>query len=189
MHWAGFLTITAALIPSTTLVQGQEPQKSALKGARPKVAVLTSGAKEDLKTLRDILAKTPGVKFKVDEIKFADFGRDGGLFTSFFTLELTDRSKTDIGAVAKAVAAPLSKKDRPVLFLVLRYRPDSVKTEQLRAALAKVKGVNTEQSWAGDANLWVSVDNSGAARLAEITRALHEARVPIRDPILDTDQP
>jgi hypothetical protein len=176
-------TACVAMLGFSSLAYGQETrQGGALQGARPKVAVLTGGAEKDLKTLRETLTKTTGVKFNADEIKFADFGRDGGLFTSFFTIELADRSKTDIGAVAKAVAAaklaPKERKERPIVFLIVRYRPDSIKTEQLRAALAKVKGVSTEQSWAGDANLWVSVDNSGQARLAEI-----------RDPILDTDAP
>jgi hypothetical protein len=136
------------------------------------------------------LAKVPGVKFNADEIKFADFGREGGLFTSFFTIELADRSKTDVGAVAKAVAAAkLTPKERSpsAFYLIVRYRPDSTNDKKLRAALAKVNGVNAEASWAGDSNLWVSVDGSGQSKLAEITRALNEARIPIRDPILDTD--
>jgi DNA-binding Lrp family transcriptional regulator len=115
------------------------------------------------------------------------------LFTTSFLIELTDRSKTDIGAIAKAVAsANTSKKDRspPALYLVIRYRPDSANNEQLRAALGKVKGVQADKSWAGDQNLWLSVDGSGQGKLAEILRALHEAGIPIRDPILDTtDQP
>ena len=83
------------------------------KPARPRVALLTGGAREDLKVLRETLEKVPGIKFKADEIKFADFGRDGGLFTGFFTLDITDLARTDIGAVARAVAAAnTSKKDR-----------------------------------------------------------------------------
>jgi hypothetical protein len=88
-------------------------------------------------------------------------------------------------------AANTSRKDRSpsAFYLIVRYRPDSTNDKQLRAALAKVKGVVADKSWAGDSNLWVSVDGSGQGKLAEITRALHEARIPIRDPILDTDQP
>ena len=138
--------------------------------------------------LRETLAKVPGVKFKADDVKFADFGRDGGKFTQFLTIEMTDLTKTDIGAIAKAVAAAnTSKKDRttPGVFVILRYKPDSVNNEQLRAALAKVKGVQSDKSWAGDANLWISLDGSGQAKLGEITRALHAAGVKFRDPILD----
>jgi hypothetical protein len=99
-------------------VHAQDRVKDSGKGGRPKVAVLTGGADKDLKTLRDALAKAPGVKFNADEIKLADFGRDGGTFTSFFTIELADRSKTDIGAVAKAVAAAklAPKKESPSAF-------------------------------------------------------------------------
>jgi hypothetical protein len=111
------------------------------------------------------------------------------MFTSFFTLEISDLSRTDIGAVAKAVAqANTSKKEkRPSsLYVVVRYRPDSVKNEPFRAALAKVQGVQAEKSWVGDANLWVNVDGSGEAMLAEIIRALHFAGIKIRDPLSDT---
>jgi hypothetical protein len=166
-----------------------EPAKS----AAPKVAIHCGGAAEDLKVLRETLAKVPGVKFKADEIKLADFGRDGGKFTSFFAVEIADLAKTDIGAIAKAVAAAdTSKKDKnpPSLFLILRYKPDGTNNEKLRAALTKVKSVHTEKSWAGDANLWVSIDGSGEGKLAEITQALHDAGIKIRDPITDTaDQP
>ncbi|MCI0682778.1 MAG: hypothetical protein L0Y71_11815 [Gemmataceae bacterium] len=184
LSWTGCVLFTPSL-----LAGGAKPGK----GARPKVAMLAGGADNDLKVLRETLQKVPGIKFKADDLKYADFGRDGGLYTSFFEIELMDRSKTDIGAVAKAVAAAnTSKKERcpPALWVIVRYRPDSANNEKLRAALAKVKGVLAAKSWAGDQNLWVHVDGSGHGKLAEITRALHDARIPIRDPILDTaDQP
>jgi hypothetical protein len=183
------LTAGSVLITPSVLADDPKPAKP----ARPKVAVFAGGANDDLKVLRETLEKLPNLKFKADEIQFGDFKRDGGLFTSFFTLEITNLDKTDIGAIAKAVAAAnTSKKDRtpPALFVVIRYRPDSIKTEQLRTALAKVKGVHAEKSWAGDANIWVSVDDSGDGKLAEITRALHAAGVKFRDPITDaTDEP
>ncbi len=155
------------------------------KPAKPTVAVLVGGADADLKVLREILEKVPGIKFKADEIKFADFGRDGGMFTSFFAVEIADLAKTEIGAIAKAVAAAnTSKKEKcpPALFVILKYRPDSVKTEQLRKTLANVKGVAADKSWAGDANLWIGVDGSGQGKLSEITKALHDAGVKFRDP-------
>lgn len=156
--------------------------------ARPKVTMLSGGADGDLKVLRQTLAKLPGVSFKADEIKFGDFKRDGGLVTSFFTLDIADIAKADIGAIAKAVAgANTSRKDvvPSALFLVLKYRPDSVRTEKLRDILAKVKGVQPAKSWAGDNYIWISVDGAGHARLAEITRALQAASVQFRDPITD----
>jgi hypothetical protein len=163
-----------------------KPAKGAdARPARPTVAVLVGGADADLKVLRETLEKVPGIKFKADDIKFADFGRDGGLFTGFFAVDIADLVKTDIGAIAKAVAgANTSKKEKcpPALFVILKYKPDSIKTEELRKTLAKVKGVYADKSWAGDANLWVGVDGSGQAKLTEITKALHDASVKFRDP-------
>lgn len=161
------------------------------KPARPMIALHSGGTADDLKVLRETLAKVPGIKFKADEIKIADFGRDGGRFTSFFTIEIEDLAKTDVGAIAKSVAAAdTSKKDKcpPALFVIIKYRPDSTKNEPFRAALSKVKGVVPEKSWVGDANLWISVDGSGQGRLTEITKALHDAGIKFRDPA-DIAQP
>lgn len=186
------LSCGVILLTQSVLAGGQEAGKAA-KSAKLTLAVLCGAAEEDLKVLRETLTKVPGIKFNADEIRFADWGRDGGKFTSFFAIEMTDRAKTDIGSIAKAVAAMnTSNKDRPTptLYAIIRYRPDSTNNANLRAALAKVKGVRADKSWAGDQNLWVNVDGSGQGKLAEITRALHDARIPIRDPILDTaDQP
>lgn len=180
------LLLTSALLTPCILAQDAKP-------ARPRIALHCGGAKEDLKILRETLEKIPGVKFKAEELKFADFGRDGGLFTSFFAIEIADLAKTDIGAIAKAVAAAdTSKKDKcpPALFVIVRYRADSTKNEPFRAALAKVKGVQPMKSWAGDANLWISVDASGDSKLAEITKAMHAAGIKFQDPISDiADQP
>ena len=164
----------SVLIAAWLVLPATVATTAGVRPVTPKVALLTGGAAEDLKVLREVLEKTPGVKFKAEEIQYSDFGKEGGMFTSFFPLEITDRSKTDIGAIAKAVAeANTSKKDRTpsALYVILRYRPDSVKNEQFRAVLAKVKGVRPDRSWAGDANLWVSVDGSGQGKLGDITRA------------------
>jgi hypothetical protein len=161
----------------------------AARPAKPKAAIFAGGTNEDLKMIREALGKIPGIKVKADEIQFGDFRRDGGVFTSFFTIEIADLGKTDVGAIAKAVsAANTSKKERtpPAMFVVIRYKPDSTKNEPFRAALAKVKGVQPEKSWVGDSNLWVSIDGSGQSKLAEITRALHGAEIKIVDPITST---
>jgi hypothetical protein len=158
------------------------------KPAKPTLALFAGGADGDVPILREALQKNPGVQFKADDLKFGDFRRDGGVFTEFLPVEIADLSRTDIGAIGKAVAsANTSKKEKcpPALFVILRYRPDSIKTEQLRAALGKVKGVRADKSWAGDANIWVGVDGSGEAKLAQITTALHAAGVKFRDPITD----
>lgn len=174
------------LIIATQAAVAVEPK--AAKPAKPTIAVLVGGAKEDLGILREILEKLPGVKFMADEIKYADFGRDGGTFTSFFAIEIADLAKTEIGAIAKSLAAAnTSKKDKcpPALFVILRYKPDSTNNEKFREAISKVKGVRAEKSWAGDANLWVSVDSSGDGKLTEIVKAIHAALIKIKDPIAD----
>jgi hypothetical protein len=160
------------------------------KPAKPTVALHCGGAAEDLKVLRETLEKVAGIQLKADEMKYSDFGRGEGLFTKFLTIEIADLAKTDIGTLAKAVSsAKTSNKDKcpPELFLILRYRPDSTSNEPFRAALAKVKGVRPDESWAGDANLWVHVDGGGEARLADIIRALHDASVRFTDPISGND--
>ena len=159
------------------------------KPARPVIAVHTGGSAEDLKGLRTVLEKIPNVTFKSGDLKFSDFGRDGGLYTGFITLEMKDLNKTDVGTIGKAAAAAdtSKKKTSPPLFVLIRYRPGSAKNEPFRAALAKVKGVRADTSWVGDANLWVNVDGSGQAKLAQITQALHGAGIKIKDPITDVD--
>jgi hypothetical protein len=155
--------------------------------AKVKVAVFTGGIDADLKALRTTLAKIADVKLDVNELKFSDFKRDAGLFVAATEFEFSDLAKTDVGAVAKAVVdAKLSKNDGG-LYLFMRYRPESIDTKKLRAALAKVKGVNADKSWAGDANIWVHVDSTGHGKLAEITRAMHGAGAKFRDPITDID--
>lgn len=186
-HAAVAVTTLLLLAPAVRADDAKAPRA---KPAKPKVALLCGGAEADLKVLRETLGKVPAIKFKADEIQFADFGRDGGLYTTFFVIDITDLATTDVGAIAGAVSsAQTSKKDRcpPALFVVFRYLPDSIKTPQLRAAIGKVKGVRPDWSWAGDVNLWVSVDDSGQGKLAEITRALHDAGVKFRDPITDIE--
>jgi hypothetical protein len=107
-----FFTLALGAVGHEQATWADTPKPS--KPARPTIALHCGGAAEDLNVLRKTLEKAPGVKFQADDLKFADFGRDGGLFTSFFTIEMADRSQTDIGAIAKAVsAAPTSKRAIP----------------------------------------------------------------------------
>jgi hypothetical protein len=179
--WLGSLGFVLSVLAVHTVAQGSATR------ARVKVAVFTGGVDADLKALRGALAKFPGVKFGADEIKFSDFKRDGGLFVEPFFIEFTDLAKTDAGEIARAVASAKLTRNDGGLYLFMKYRPDSIDTKQLRAALAKVKGVTADKSWAGDANIWVHVDGSGQGKLAEITRAMHGAGAKFRDPITDID--
>jgi hypothetical protein len=183
-------TLALLVVIAGSVQYAQSTRADDAKPAYPTIALHCGGAAEDLKLLRETLEKVAGIRFQGDELKYADFGRGEGLFTKFLTLEVADLAKTDIGTLAKAVsAANTSKKDKcpPELFLILRYRPDSTSNEAFRAALAKVKGVRPDESWAGDANLWVHVDGGGEARLADILQALHDARVRFTDPITGND--
>jgi len=176
-------------------VRADEPKQAKTADAKPAtltVSILTGGAADDLKVLRETLEKIPGIKFKADDLKYADFGKEGGKFTQFLSIEIVDIAKTDIGAIAKAVsAANTSKKDKcpSALFLIVRYKAGTVKNEQFKTALVKVKGVQAEKSWVGDANLWLSVDGSGDGKLAEVTKALHAAEIKFKDPLTDNTDP
>lgn len=153
------------------------------------VAMFAGGTEEDAKVLQQGLEKLPGVKLAEKPVRFGDFRRDGGGFTAFVPLEIADLAKTDVGAMGKTVAtAETSHREKapPALFLIVKYKPDSIKNEPFREALAGVKGVLPAKSWAGDANLWVNIDGSGQARLADITKAMHAAAIKFRDPLTDS---
>jgi len=183
-------TLALLVVIAGSVQHEQSTRADDAKPANPTIALHCGGAVEDLKLLRETLDKVAGIRFNGGEIKYSDFGRGEGLFTKFLSLEVADLAKTDIGTLAKAVSeANTSKKDKcpPELFLILRYRPESTSNEQFRAALTKVKGVRPDESWAGDANLWVHVDCGGEAKLADILQALHDARVTFTDPITGND--
>jgi hypothetical protein len=133
------LALAASLGVPTPTAHADDPKPA--RPARPTIALLVGGADGDLKVLRETLEKVPGLTFKVDDLKFADFGRDDALFTGFLLVEIADPGKAGVGAIAKTVAAAdTSKKEKrpPAMFVILRYRPDSVKTNQLRTILARV---------------------------------------------------
>jgi hypothetical protein len=178
---------TLAVVANVVLAEGAIQDKKSAVHAQVKIVVLTGGIEADLKAIQKTLAQFPTVKLDAKELKFGDFKKDGGLFVSPALFDFTDLAKTDVGALAKAIAgAKLSKNDNG-LYLFMPYRPASIDTKALRAALAKVKGVTADKSWAGDANIWVHVDGSGRGKLSEITRAMHGAGAKFRDPITDIE--
>ncbi|MBM3996769.1 MAG: hypothetical protein FJ303_21840 [Planctomycetes bacterium] len=181
---AGLSVVTGhGLADSATL------DKKGAQRAEVKIAIFAGGIDADLIALRKTFAKIPAIKLDTNGLKFSDFKRDGGLFVEPALIEFTDLAKTDVGNLAKAVAnAKLSKNDNG-LYLFMRYLPSSIDTKALRAALAKVKGVTANKSWAGDANIWVHVDGAGQGKLAEITRAMRGAGAKFRDPITDIGEP
>lgn len=183
LMWLGSLVLDAHVLLVVDAAQG----KAGAVRAKVNVAVLTGGVDADLKVLQKTLASFAAVKLDANELKFGDFKRDGGLFVAPTLFEFTDLARTDVGAVAKAIADSKLSKNDGGLYLFMRYRPQSIDTQKLRAALAKVKGVQADKSWAGDANIWVHVDGSGLGKLADITRAMHDAGAKFRDPITDID--
>jgi hypothetical protein len=87
-----------------------------------------------------------------------------------------DTTKSDVGEVAKAIAAsktPHAKLVEPAAALVVAAK--GIKkgdTEKVRKALADVKGVVAKESSAEEGQVIVSLNNQGGARLVEITKAL-----------------
>jgi hypothetical protein len=87
-----------------------------------------------------------------------------------------DTSKSDVGDVAKAVAAsntPHKGKVEPQAALVVPLKKVTAgDSEKVRKALAGVKGVAAKAARAAEGEVIVELDNQGGARLAEITKAL-----------------
>jgi len=181
------LLVSFGLAAHGLVAAGVSQDRTGPVRAKVKIAVFTGGVEADLQALRTALASLPSVRFDAKELKFSDFKRDGGLFVEPVLFGFTDLAKTDVGEVAKAIAGANLTKNDGGLYLFMRYRPDSINTKQLRAALAKVKGVQADKSWAGDNNIWVHVDGSGLGKLGVITRAMHDAGAKFRDPITDIE--
>ena len=158
-------------------------QEADSKKAKVVVSLFSGGGDDDVKELRSVLSKIPSIKVKPEAIAVSDIRREDKVFTKFLPLEMTDTSKTDIGAIAKAVAsAATPSKDRvpPGLYLVIGYEAGGASNEQLRSTLENVKGVEAKHSFVGDINLWVSVDASGQAKIGEITKALTDVGIPLK---------
>ncbi len=87
-----------------------------------------------------------------------------------------DTTKSDVGDVAKAIAAtttPHKKLVEPAAALIVPRRGITKNdTDKVRKALADVKGVVAREASAGQGEVIVTLDNQGGARLADITNAL-----------------
>lgn len=121
--------------------------------------------------LRAELAKVPGAKFNRDEKE-----------TVWTWLELTDFSKADLGAVAKAVAAidiPHKSTQPPGLFLLL-FKKHETNNDAIRLALGNAKGLDLKKTFNGDAAIWILLDDSGQAKLSEILKAFADAGIGVQ---------
>jgi hypothetical protein len=176
LRWAALLLAICVLCVGTV--------SAADKPVTVKVSLVGGGGEEDLQPFQTALGKVQGIKFTEADIKSSDIKREEMLFTKPFTLELTDVSKTDVGAVAKAIATADTKtkaKVTPGVYLVIGYDAGGAKDDQLRDTLSTVKGVEARHSFVGDINLWIKLDGSGDARLADIRKALKDVSIPIKD--------
>lgn len=159
-----------------------------------KVTVMVSAVpdEEAIKPIRDALTKLSGIKVKAEDISTVE-PQDNfkNHFSKPFVIELTDPSKVDLGAVAKAIAETKVKERGqrgPWLTLVL-YDP-TLKVEEsdvvsLREAMANVNGLDAGSAGGtggsvSESTLWVRIDGSGGAKLSEIQAALRKAELDLR---------
>src|SRR5262245_46758585 len=174
------VVMTLTLLLSTAFVLAGEEGKQ----AKIVVSLISGGGDDDLKELRSVMARIPAIKCKTEAIELSGNRRDDKALTKFVPITLTDTSKTDVGAIAKAVAsAATPSKDRvaPGLYLLIGFDAGGANDQQLRGCLENVKGVDAKHSFAGDVNLWVNVDASGQAKFSEITKAIKDVGIPVKD--------
>ena len=166
--------------------QVQQPAK--VKPA--KVTVMLRGVVTDRceVVLREALSKVKGIKFDINNI---GRGKKPHFYTDPpFPIEITDKTKTDIGAVAKAVAdaeTPHKPALPPSLNLIL-YLSDPITERSLGRFLKQldeVEGVAARERpggfgvRVGEGYLWIRLDDTGAAKLEEILNAAKKAELKV----------
>lgn len=162
------------------------------KGFKTTVMIRGVVTEKDVDALRAALKKVPAIKVNTDDLSPGEKGSFGHHFSPPFVIEFTDPRKTNLGAVAKAVAAVKTSKGRalpPSLNLVLY--PASGKVEEdgtipaVREALGEVNGVDARSPGGTvgnvtDAFVSIRLDNSGESKLADILAALKKADLDFR---------
>ncbi|MBY0525442.1 MAG: hypothetical protein K2R98_18695 [Gemmataceae bacterium] len=117
--------------------------------------------------ISDAVGKVAGVKVKTDPSKQ----------TPVVTID-ADLKKTDIGAIGKAVAGaetPHKEVEAPGAYLVVDApKLTAANAKDLEKSLKGVKGVNATLSSADvkAKQLLIKINDSGEAKLAEVTKAL-----------------
>lgn len=118
--------------------------------------------------LTKALVEVPGAKVQQD-LKAAK------LAAQTVTVDL-DTSKSDVGDLAKAVAAattPHEDKVAPAAALVMPVQgATKADTAKVQRALQGVKGVVAKDSTARQGEAIVALDNQGGAKLEEVAKAL-----------------
>lgn len=159
-----------------------------------KVTVTISGVvdEDSAAALRKTLGKVAGIKVKLDDVVPPEQpDKAKNYFSKPFVIELPDLAKTDLGAVAKAVAQtklPAKVARGPWLNLAL-WHPNNMLTESevvaLREAVADAAGVDSRGvggtgGVSQEGRFWIRLDGSGNARLADILTALRNAKLDLR---------
>ena len=124
--------------------------------------------------LRTTLAGLPGVRCDGAEVKA---GTAPEFYSSHFVLEILDPSKTEIGSVAKAVAGTETAHKAtaaPRLFVLFPWKATLAAGDAKfqKGMLARLDGVSSNSSFAGDRFLWVRLTSAGNAKLREIVDRL-----------------
>jgi hypothetical protein len=165
----------------------QDPQPATIT-----VVFRGMASEEDVAAVRKAMAKVDGIKLKTEDIQPGEKGRFGHYFSPPVVVEIADLHKTDLGAIAKAVAdvKTAERKDvpPPSLNLVL-FNPDlaitSDRVRTLRAALAEVAGQEGQKPGGiggvpDERRYWVRLDDTGSARLENILAALKKADLEMK---------
>jgi hypothetical protein len=184
MHRTTLLLGLSLLLSPNALVQDA---KSA------KVTALLRGVvtEEDAEALRAALKKVEGIKVNANDIQSGEKGPFGHYFSPPFVIAIADLGKADLGTIAKVVAetkTPQRGEVPPSLNLVLFHPALQVEEADivaLREAVAEVNGVDARAvGGVGgvlmEGRLWVRLDGSGVAKLADIQAALRGANLDLK---------
>lgn len=147
---------------------------------------------QDCAAVRKVMAKLEGVKLNVADIEPGEKGKFGHYFSPPVVLEVADLNKTDVGHIGKAVAGVKTTKRKdvppPSLNLVLFTPEKEVNSDSVRAVRAAVTDVSGYEAphpgglggVPDERRYWLRVDDSGFARLDDLTEALKKADLELQ---------
>ena len=184
------MTRTRFLFLATVMVAVAAVSAAGADEPRPmKLTVVFRGmaTEEDAAAVRKAMAKLAGVKVAAADIVPGEKGKFGHYFSPPVVLEVADLNKTDVGHIGKAVAVVKTAKRKdvspPSLNLVLftpekEMNGDSVRA--VRAAVTDVSGYEAPHPGGlggvpDERRYWLRVDDSGFARLDDLTASLKKA--------------
>ena len=133
--------------------------------------------------LRQAVAKAKDFKLDPAAIKPGEARR---FFSPLVPLTLLDADKSNLGALAKIVAAaptPHRQEHPPRLYLTLFGEVDEPAVIALRASLRDVPGTSPDApgsigGFPNEGTFWVRLDGDGQANLDDIRRGLKEGMAP-----------